>query len=169
MKTFRCLKDFPQEIINHIEDEQETQGNPRNASIVDENSWNTRIDGGFTWSDTKEGIEFWSEVIDSRNFDLYFSKYPKQSKHSKNILDEANKIINERSEEQERNYGPISESIGLAAQMYELMTGQTMKTEHFFIAMVALKLSREAYSHREDNLLDAVAYLGALNNYYNEK
>lgn len=32
-------------------------------------------------------------------------------------------------------------------------------------ALIALKLSREAYSHREDNLLDAAAYIGALNNY----
>ena len=35
-------------------------------------------------------------------------------------------------------------------------------------SMVALKLSRESYNHKEDNLLDAVAYLGALNNLHNE-
>ena len=36
-----------------------------------------------------------------------------------------------------------------------------------FMAMIALKLSRESYNHKEDNLLDAVAYIGALNNYEN--
>ena len=35
--------------------------------------------------------------------------------------------------------------------------------------MVALKLSRESYNHKEDNLLDAVAYLGSYNNYLNNK
>jgi hypothetical protein len=36
-------------------------------------------------------------------------------------------------------------------------------------AMVALKLSRQSYTHKEDNLLDAVAYLGSLNNYISNK
>ncbi len=31
--------------------------------------------------------------------------------------------------------------------------------------MVALKLSRHSYSYKEDNLLDAAAYIGSLNNY----
>ena len=35
-------------------------------------------------------------------------------------------------------------------------------------AMIALKLSREAYSHKEDNLLDAVAYIGSMNEYLEE-
>jgi hypothetical protein len=30
---------------------------------------------------------------------------------------------------------------------------------------IALKLARESWSHKQDNLLDAVAYLGGLNNY----
>ena len=39
--------------------------------------------------------------------------------------------------------------------------------EDMYHFQIALKLAREAHSHKEDNLLDAVAYLGALNNYYN--
>ena len=35
--------------------------------------------------------------------------------------------------------------------------------------LIALKLSREAYGHKEDNLLDGVAYIGALHNYIEEK
>ena len=34
--------------------------------------------------------------------------------------------------------------------------------------MIALKLSREAYMHKEDNLLDAVAYIGSMNDYLEE-
>jgi len=36
------------------------------------------------------------------------------------------------------------------------------------MCMVALKLSRESYNHKTDNLLDAAAYLGALQNFHNE-
>ena len=35
-------------------------------------------------------------------------------------------------------------------------------------AMIALKLSREAYAHKEDNLLDAVAYMSSMNDYLEE-
>jgi hypothetical protein len=38
-----------------------------------------------------------------------------------------------------------------------------------YLAMVALKLSRESYNHKSDNLLDAIAYLQGLENYENKK
>ena len=86
-----------------------------------------------------------------------------------NILDKANKIVNNRSEEKERQYGPFSEGMDRAAQIFNGMTGLNITGREMFKAMVALKLSRESYNHKEDNLLDAVAYIGGLNNYENEK
>lgn len=88
-----------------------------------------------------------------------------------NILSRANAIVNQRAEEKERQYGPFSESIERATQLYNLMVPQNQQItpESMFKALVALKLSREAYAHKEDNLLDAVAYIGALNNYYEER
>lgn len=85
-----------------------------------------------------------------------------------NILDEANKIVNERSEEKERQYGPFSEGMERAAKILEGMVGKPIPVSFMYKALVALKLSRESFSHKEDNLLDAVAYLGALNNFINE-
>lgn len=84
-----------------------------------------------------------------------------------NILDRANKIVNERSEEKERQYGPFQESMQKAASIYNLMSpeNEQISTEGMYRAMVALKLSRESYAHKEDNLLDAVAYMGAMNDY----
>lgn len=84
-----------------------------------------------------------------------------------NILERANKIVNERSEEKERQYGPFSESMERAAKLFNLMSpkGEFITTQGMYRALIALKLSREAYGHKEDNLLDAVAYLGALNNH----
>jgi hypothetical protein len=86
-----------------------------------------------------------------------------------NILDEANRIVNERSEEKERNYGPFSEGMERAAKIASGMTGKEFTAEDVFKILIALKLSRESYSHKRDNLLDCVAYLAALDNYLNEK
>lgn len=87
-----------------------------------------------------------------------------------NILDRANKIVNERSEENDRKYGPFSESMKRAADMFNLMSpeGESITPEGMFRALIALKLSREHYAHKEDNLLDAAAYIGGLNNYIEE-
>ena len=82
-----------------------------------------------------------------------------------NILEEANQIINERSEEKERMYGPFSEGMRRAAMIASGCTGKDITAKDMYMCMVALKLSRESYNSKEDNLLDAVAYLGALNNY----
>ena len=86
-----------------------------------------------------------------------------------NILEEANKIINLRSEEKERMYGPFEEGMGRAAKIAQGMTGKNITTEDVYACLVALKLSRHSYSYKEDNLLDAVAYIGSLNNYFNKK
>lgn len=84
-----------------------------------------------------------------------------------NILERANKIVNERSEEKERQYGPFEVSMKRAAAIYNLISPkeQQITTAGMYRAMIALKLSREAYAHKEDNLLDAVAYMGAMNDY----
>jgi hypothetical protein len=83
-----------------------------------------------------------------------------------NILEQADKIINHRSEEKERMYGPFEDSMEKAAQLASIITGKNIEAKDMYICMVAIKLSRESYAHKEDNLLDCVAYLGALNNIY---
>ena len=86
-----------------------------------------------------------------------------------NILKKANEIINERSEEKERQYGPISEGFERAAMIMSGMTGKNITAEDMFAAMLALKFSRHSYNYKEDNFLDAAAYLGAWNNYVQGK
>ena len=87
-----------------------------------------------------------------------------------NILGRADAIVNRREEEKERQYGPFSESMERAAAVFNLIAPAPMKItpEGMYYALIALKLSREFYSHKEDNLLDAVAYIGGLNNYIEE-
>tara|TARA_R110002124_G_scaffold190028_1_gene357332 strand:- start:386 stop:658 length:273 start_codon:yes stop_codon:yes gene_type:complete len=86
-----------------------------------------------------------------------------------NILKEADDIINKRREEKQRMYGPFEEGMERAANIASACTGKNITAKDMYMCMVALKLSRESYSHKEDNLLDAVAYLGSLNNYNNLK
>jgi len=85
-----------------------------------------------------------------------------------NILQKADQIINERSEEKEREYGSFSEGMERAAVIASAATGKKITADDMYMCMVALKLSRQSYNHKEDNLLDAVAYLAALNNYKNQ-
>ena len=85
-----------------------------------------------------------------------------------NILEKANEIVNLRTEEKERMYGPFEEGMENAARILSGMTNLDVNAEFMYKALVALKLSRQSYNHKEDNLLDAVAYLGSLNNYKNK-
>ncbi len=86
-----------------------------------------------------------------------------------NILKTADQIINNRSEEKERQYGPLDEGFERAAQIASGMTGRTWNADDIFVAMIALKFSRQSYNFKEDNLLDAVAYIGGWQNYINKK
>jgi hypothetical protein len=88
---------------------------------------------------------------------------------SASLCEQAHKIVNERDEEKERMYGPFSEGMDRAASIFSASTGIKVEGRHMFLAMVALKLSRESYNHKQDNLLDAIAYLQGLENYENQK
>ena len=87
----------------------------------------------------------------------------------RNILQEANEIVNNRSEEKERQYGPFSEGMDRAASIFNGMTGLKITGREMYMALIALKFSRESFTHKKDNILDAAAYIGALDNYLNEK
>ena len=84
---------------------------------------------------------------------------------AKNILKEADKIINKRGEEKQREYGPMSLCNSKAAQIATILCGKEITTEDIYNMQISLKLARESHSHKEDNLLDLVAYIGGLNNF----
>ncbi len=54
-----------------------------------------------------------------------------------NILKEANEIINERSEEKERQYGPIGEGLERAAKIASGMTGKDFEADDIFAVLIA--------------------------------
>lgn len=82
-----------------------------------------------------------------------------------NILREADRIINERSEEKERQYGPMSETNRRASVIASVMSDKEITVVDLYNMQIALKLARESWCHKQDNLLDAVAYIGGLDNY----
>ena len=81
------------------------------------------------------------------------------------LCQRAHKIVNERSEEGDRQYGPFKESMERAAKIASGFCGRPMYASDIYKVIIALKLSRQSYAHKEDNLLDAIAYLQALHNY----
>lgn len=89
----------------------------------------------------------------------------KQKQNNMNILEKANQIVNERSEEKAREYGSFSQGMARAALIASASTGKNISTEDMYMCLIALKLSRQSFNHKEDNLLDAAAYIGALNNF----
>lgn len=85
-----------------------------------------------------------------------------------NILTKAHEIVYERAEEKQRQYGDFHEGMERAAKIFNGMTGQNATAPDMYKALIALKLSRESYNHKEDNLLDAVAYMASMNDYLNK-
>lgn len=73
------IKDFPIEVVDKMIEEQVKQGNCPNVEVFQRYANADTADGGFNWSDTKDGDDFWMEVIDDGNFELFFEKYPKKT------------------------------------------------------------------------------------------
>lgn len=94
---------------------------------------------------------------------------PESTEEGPSLAQQAHDIVNERGEEAARTYGPFSEGMARAAQIFSGATGIAVEGRHMYMALVALKLSRQSYHHKDDNLLDAMAYLQGLANLENGK
>jgi len=109
----------------------------------------------------------------SSSYSNYESKEKREknnkTKHKQSICQEAHNIVNDRNEEKERMYGPFSEGMDRAALIFNGMSGLNITGKEMYIALIALKFSRESYTHKRDNLLDAVSYIQGLDNYENNK
>lgn len=83
----------------------------------------------------------------------------------KNILQQAHDIVFERNEEKERMYGPFQEGMEQAARIASELSRKEITVFDMYNCMLALKLSRASWNYKEDNYLDAVAYMASLNDY----
>ena len=73
-------------------------------------------------------------------------------KNKKSILKKADELVNKRSEEKERQYGPFSEGMERAAKIACGITGKNLIAEDIYAVLISLKLSRHSYNYKEDNL-----------------
>lgn len=79
------------------------------------------------------------------------------------LLERARQILEDRSEEHERQYGDFDESIERTAQIATLLGHKEITPDDVYNVLVALKLARESHAHKEDNILDAIVYLAQKN------
>jgi hypothetical protein len=85
------------------------------------------------------------------------------------ILQRAHEIVNLRSEEKEREYGPFNESLKKVANIASELCSKEITTEDVYKVLIALKLSRMSYNHKEDTYLDMISYIAALYNFKNKQ
>jgi len=77
------------------------------------------------------------------------------------LLDKAKEILT--SDDEHRKYGGIVESTQRTADVASVLFGKEVPIELVTIIYIAGKLCREGYNAKEDNLVDAMAYLEMLN------
>ena len=82
---------------------------------------------------------------------------------SMNILEQANQIVNINNDKKEQ-YGSYHECNQRIAEIMSVLCNKPITVEDVYKLEFAMKMAREVQNHKEENLLDAVAYIGALNN-----
>lgn len=85
------------------------------------------------------------------------------------ILLRAHQIIDVRAEEGHRDYGPMDINCDDAATIAGILQNRTFTASDVMAVLVGLKFARHRFSYTQDSLLDAVAYLGALDNLIQER
>jgi len=80
-KNKAYIDSLPKEIKDRIMECQVKQDNRADLSVFYSNTSLNRYAGGFDWSNTKEGQDFWKEILASypnqRNPNHFYTKYPK--------------------------------------------------------------------------------------------
>lgn len=79
---------------------------------------------------------------------------------NKSILAEAEDIVNGS---RQSDYGDANESFSRIATIASVMTGKDLSPEDCCAVMMAVKLVRESFNHKRDNLVDLCGYANILN------
>ena len=70
------IADFPEEVVEKMLEYQQLHRGKRDVSVFEKFSFD--FINGFDWDAAIEGKSFWNRVIMDKNFDLFFSRYPKK-------------------------------------------------------------------------------------------
>lgn len=76
------LEGFPVGVVVKMLEETELQGNKPNVKIFQSCSASGYGRGGFRWTNTKNGHDFWVKIINHQDFDRFFKKYPDYKKYN---------------------------------------------------------------------------------------
>lgn len=77
----------------------------------------------------------------------------------------AHKLVNLRSEEQQRKHGPFIEGMEKAAIVATILCGKGITAEDMYKCLMALKISRLSNSIELDSLTDLCGYTDGLWSY----
>ena len=76
------LGGFPIGIVVRMMEEQEKQGNEPDVKVFQKRVSTDVFVGGFSWNKTDAGVDFWWDVINEKDFDLFFKRYPEYEKYN---------------------------------------------------------------------------------------
>ena len=98
--------------------------------------------------------------------DVVFVKVQDMNKENhKSILSEAEEIVNGS---RQADYGDAKESFTKVASVASVMTGKELSPDDCCAVLMAVKLVRESFRHKRDNLVDLCGYAEIMNR-INEK
>ena len=80
--------------------------------------------------------------------------------NNKSIIAEAEEIVNGS---RQSDYGDARESFSRIATIASVMTGKEISPEDCCAVMMAVKLVRESFNHKRDNLVDLCGYAELMN------
>lgn len=89
---------------------------------------------------------------------IEFKDIVEENKQS--ILSEAEEIVNGS---RQSDYGDANESFSRIATIASVMTGKELSPEDCCAVMMAVKLVRESFNHKRDNLVDLCGYAHIMN------
>lgn len=72
------IAEFPKEVVEKMLERQVEQGNTKSIELFEIRANRGGSKGGFSWDETPEGYSFWKNVIEFKNFDYFFERYPKK-------------------------------------------------------------------------------------------
>ena len=77
--------------------------------------------------------------------------------HDPTVLEEAAALI---SDDRNKQYGKAADNLGETGKMWSVILGteNTITAHQVALCMVALKLVREKYRHKRDNIVDGIGY-----------
>ena len=78
------IEGFPKEVLELMLERQYEQTGKVDIGVFQKHRTYGKANMGFTWFRTKEERLFWERVIDDKDFDVFFEKYPKVLKQYKN-------------------------------------------------------------------------------------